>query len=819
MYLTVGQNLTNKENDNTYEIIEELGSGGYGNTYLVHDHNFNRKAVIKCIETHTTETNVINQSQKIFKKEVKNLKQLGQHDKIPELYDSFILDNKFFIVQELIEGHDLIEEIKPDHHWTENKLIIFLVEVLEILDFVHKQGRTHQDIKPSNLMRRKSDQKIILIDFGAVKEISVLFEYNQGVIQAMFPIGTVGYMAPEQKNASLRLCSDLYSLGIVAIQAITGLDAETISNLINTSSLNSLLKGYDISEDLITILTKMVAFHFNDRYQHASEVLGDFKQLENRNKSLKTLKKIVLCVGIPLGIIGLVSIGSVIYNSLKYDSLGKGELLSVGEDRILPNNPWRKGLGIKAIENKDYRQAVEQFKKSWQEEVKDPETLIYLNNALLDHYNLDYYTLAVTIPMNKDHKNAKLAQTILRGVAQAQTEVNLGLFNEDYPRLKDFLGHNFIKGKAINNTMGLKIIIANEGNEETQAQKVAQSLIKQPILGVIGSWTSEMTVATVDIYKENKLVSISPGATTEYLSNNPSPFFFRTVTNSSESFQHITKELIKRNKTKAVFFYSPSSDFSSSAWELFKEEFEAQGGKIIHQNAHRVPEYNLSTPDFNLQKSLEQIRKEPEYDPEKTVIFLVPDAEITKATQNSIKLIEALPSNNQISVAGLWSSYKDELLNLNNKTVLSNIILSSFIYPFDPNYNNINFKNNAQHLWQEDNHPITTIITPRTASAYDATRAFIEAIEQQSQPRRFLFFDIPQRVTRKGIQKTFANPNFQAQGSTATIQFNTDENSDRKNGDRRNPPISLIHIVPCGDYHEFIPIEFDDPKDVGLQCP
>ena len=70
MYLTVGQNLTNKENDNTYEIIEELGSGGYGNTYLVHDHNFNRKAVIKCIETHTTETNVINQSQKILKKEV-----------------------------------------------------------------------------------------------------------------------------------------------------------------------------------------------------------------------------------------------------------------------------------------------------------------------------------------------------------------------------------------------------------------------------------------------------------------------------------------------------------------------------------------------------------------------------------------------------------------------------------------------------------------------------------------------------------------------------------------------------------------------------
>ncbi|MGK7883891.1 MAG: protein kinase [Crocosphaera sp.] len=812
MYLTIGQTIKNKEN--IYEIIEELGSGGYGNTYLVHDHNFNRKAVIKYIETHTTETNVITQSKEIFEKEVTNLKQLGQHDKIPELYDSFILENKFFIVQELIEGHDLIEEIKPDHHWTENKLIIFLVEVLEILDFVHKQGRTHQDIKPSNLMRRKSDQKIILIDFGAVKQISVLFEYNQGVIQAMFPIGTVGYMAPEQKNGSLRLCSDLYSLGIVAIQAITGLDAEAISNLINTSSLNSLLKGYQISEDLIKILTKMVAFHFNDRYQYASEVLVDLKQLENRKKSFKKIKKIVLSVGIPLGIVGLLSIVSVIYNSLKYDSLGKGELLSVGEDLMLENSPWRKSLGIKAIEHKNYRQAVEQFKKSWLGEAQDPETLIYLNNALLEYHNLDYYTLAVTIPINENYPNSDLPQNILRGVSQAQTEVNLGLFNKDDPRLKDLPGHNFIKGKAINNKMGLKIVIANEGKEETQAKEIAHSLIKQPILGVIGSWTSDMTVATVNIYEKKQLVSISPGATTEYLTHNLRPFFFRTVTNNSVVFKLVIEELIKRNKTKAVFLYNPSSDFSSSAWELFKKEFEAQGGKTIHQNANRAPEYNLSSQDFNPQKSLDKIRKEPEYDPEKTFIFLVPDAEVTEATQNSIKLIEALPRDNKMLVLGLWSFYKDEVLNIKNKTVLSNIILSSFLYPFDPNSNNKNFRNNAQQLWQEENKPMTTIITPRTASAYDATRAFIEAIEQQSQPRRFLFFDIPQRATRKGIQKTLADPNFTAQGSTTTIQFDTP-----KNGDRKNPPSSLIHIVPCGDYHEFIPIEFDDPKDVGLRCP
>ena len=811
MYLTIGQTL--KHGDNIYEILEELGSGGYGTTYLVHAHNLNRQVVIKHIQPHTMTSNVINKSKEIFEKEVLSLKKLGQHSQIPQLYDYFILDNNFFLVQEFIEGHNFNQEIKPGHHCTETKVIIFLVEVLKILSFVHQQGIIHQDIKPSNLMRRKADKKIMLIDFGAVQEISILWEHDRGLIKPMFPVGTLTYMSPEQKHGSPRLCSDIYSLGIVAIQAITGLKPEAISQLIDTSSLFSLLKGNGISPGLINLLSKMVSFHFNQRYQNADEVLTALNKIKEKNGLIHHLKDFVFYFGIPFGIIILAAL-FISDDPLKYDPLGKGELLSVGEDRILPNNSWRKELGIKAIENKNYEEAVEQFKKSWQEEVKDPETLIYLNNALLEHYNLDYYTLAVTIPINKDHKNAKLAQTILRGVAQAQTEVNLGLLNKDDLRLKDLPGNNFIKGKAINQKMGLKIVIANEGNEETQAKEVAQSLIKQPILGVIGSWTSDMTMATVDIYQENKLVSISPGATTEYLSNNPSSFFFRTFTNNSVHFKLVIEELIKRNKTKAVFFYNPSSDYSSSAWELFKKEFEAQGGKVLHKNANLSPKYNLSSPNFNPKESLEKISKEPEYEPEKTVIFLVPDAEVTNATQNSIKLIEALPSDNQMPVLGLGSLYKDALLKINNKTVFSKILITFLIYPFDPNSNNKNFSNNSQQLWQEENKPMTTIITPRTASAYDATRAFIEALEQQSQPRHFLFFEIPQRVTRKGIQKTLANPNFTAQGSTATIQFNAP-----KNGDRKNPPTSLIHIVPCGNYYEFIPIEFDDPKDVGLQCP
>ncbi|MDJ0509733.1 MAG: bifunctional serine/threonine-protein kinase/ABC transporter substrate-binding protein [Crocosphaera sp.] len=811
MYFTIGQTI--KNGDNIYELIEELGSGGYGTTYLVHEHNFNRQVVIKHIEPHTITSNVINKCQDIFEKEIFSLQQLGQHPQIPCLYNYFILENNFFLVQEFIDGHNFNQEIKPGNHWTDNQLITFLIEVLEILSFVHQQGIIHQDIKPSNLMRRKSDQKIFLIDFGATQEISILGEDDRGLIKPMFPVGTLNYMSPEQKHGSPRPGSDIYSLGIVAIQAITGLKPEAISQLIDTPSLLSLLKGNGMSSALISLLTKMVSFHFNQRYQNADEVLTDIKKIVSKNSLISHFKDLVFNFGIPLGIVIIAAL-VINNNGVKYDLLGKGDLLSVGEDRLLPNNPWRKDLGIKAIQAQNYEEAIKNFKKSFHEEIKDPETLIYLNNAFLEYHNLDYYTLAVTIPTNKNYQNTDLPQSILRGVAQAQTEVNLGLFKQDHLRLQDLPGYNFIQGKAINNKIGLKIVIANEGNQETQAQEVAKSLIKQPILGLIGSWTSDMTVATVDIYKQNKLVSISPGATTEYLTKNPSPFFFRTVTNNSANFKEITKELIKRNKTKAVFFYNPKSDFSSSAWELFKQEFEAQGGTIIHKNANKSPEYNLSSDDFNPEKSLKKIINEPKYEEEKTVIFLVPDAEVTGATENSIRFIEALPDNNQIPVVGLWSLYKDEILKTNNKTALSNIILSSFLYPFDPKSNNKHFSANSQQLWREENQPVTTKITPRTASAYDATRAFIEALEQQSQPRRLMFFEIPQKATRQGIQKTLADPNFKAQGSTASIEFNRSEN-----GDRKNTPTSIIHIVKCGNHYEFIPIEFDDPKDVGLKCP
>ncbi len=119
-------------------------------------------------------------------------------------------------------------ELNPPHQrgvkgvqLSENEVIQLLYDILEVLQSVHQQNIIHRDIKPSNLMRRDSDGRIVLIDFGAVKQIGSQLKYSQGQRQTV-PIGTEGYMPNEQENGHPKLCSDIYAVGMTAIQALTG---------------------------------------------------------------------------------------------------------------------------------------------------------------------------------------------------------------------------------------------------------------------------------------------------------------------------------------------------------------------------------------------------------------------------------------------------------------------------------------------------------------------------------------------------------------------------------------------------------------------
>ena len=261
-----------------YQIIKPIGQGGFGKTYLAKDLQLpgNPLCVVKQFHPAVSSPNFLDVARRLFNTEAQALQKLGNHKCIPQLLAHFEEEEEFYLVQQYIEGNTLSQELIPDQFWSEEDIIKFLQECLQTLDFIHNQGVIHRDIKPDNLIRRKHDQKIVLVDFGSVKEV---INSQTQIIQSTVAVGTRGYMPTEQARGKPRITSDLYALGIIAIQAATGvhpidLQEDENGEIIWQSQAN-------ISSKLVDILSKMVRYHFKDRYQSASEILKDLKSLTN----------------------------------------------------------------------------------------------------------------------------------------------------------------------------------------------------------------------------------------------------------------------------------------------------------------------------------------------------------------------------------------------------------------------------------------------------------------------------------------------------------------------------------------------------------
>ncbi|WP_292698924.1 MULTISPECIES: serine/threonine-protein kinase [unclassified Nostoc] len=261
--------LTRKTLRNRFEIIKHLGSGGSGDTYLAVDLDLPGQpyCVVKHFQPKDSNPAVLPIAKKLFDREAEVLYQLGNdHDQIPRLFAHFDEDGDFYLVQEFIDGHALTQEIVSGQHLSENAVLSLLKDILEVLAFVHQNNIIHRDIKPQNLMRRHSDQKIVLIDFGSIKKIGAL---GAGLT---IGVGTLGYMPSEQAKGKPKLCSDIYAVGIIGIQALTGLIPEQIKEDPNTGEVLWRDQA-QVSDALAKILDTMVCDRYNQRYQSAADAL------------------------------------------------------------------------------------------------------------------------------------------------------------------------------------------------------------------------------------------------------------------------------------------------------------------------------------------------------------------------------------------------------------------------------------------------------------------------------------------------------------------------------------------------------------------
>ncbi|MFM2064298.1 MAG: hypothetical protein RLZZ507_3969 [Cyanobacteriota bacterium] len=268
--------------DHRYQVIRILATGGFGQTYIAEDTRRpgNPICVVKHLKPVNTDQKIFETAKRLFNSEAETLEKLGNHDQIPRLLAYFDENQEFFLVQEYIDGHTLSEELIPGQPWSQNQVMQLLLEVLEILEFVHQQGVIHRDIKPDNIIRRAADYKLVLVDFGAVKQLRSPLVSVGAQLTATVAIGTPGYMPTEQGQGKPRPNSDIYSLGIIAIQALTGVPANQFQEDPNTGEIlwqHFLPVNYHLAE----ILTKMVRYHFKDRYQTATEALQACREFVN----------------------------------------------------------------------------------------------------------------------------------------------------------------------------------------------------------------------------------------------------------------------------------------------------------------------------------------------------------------------------------------------------------------------------------------------------------------------------------------------------------------------------------------------------------
>ncbi|WAL59983.1 serine/threonine-protein kinase [Thermocoleostomius sinensis] len=262
-----------------YKIVNVLGAGGMGRTYVAEDmlRPGHPKCVVKQLRPASTDPNVLEIARRLFATEAETLERLGNHDQIPRLLAYFEHDEEFYLVQEFIDGHPLSAELHQTRHWSETQVVQLLQEILAVLSFIHNQNVIHRDIKPDNIIRRSRDNRLVLIDFGAVKQVRMQQITQMGQASVTVAIGTPGYMPTEQSTGKPRPSSDIYAVGMVGIQALTGVlptflqedeDGEVIWRPL-----------VQVSDGFAEVINKMVRHYFKHRYQTAAEALQALYQL------------------------------------------------------------------------------------------------------------------------------------------------------------------------------------------------------------------------------------------------------------------------------------------------------------------------------------------------------------------------------------------------------------------------------------------------------------------------------------------------------------------------------------------------------------
>lgn len=422
-------------------------------------------------------------------------------------------------------------------------------------------------------------------------------------------------------------------------------------------------------------------------------------------------------------------------NSSNNKPVSSAESISAGEKVFIPSTAPEKSVAANAFAKEDYSGAVNGFSAALGKNKNDPEALIYLNNAKIG--KTKSLTIAVSAPIGSD---PNVAQEILRGVAQAQNQVN--------------------QSGGINGTP-LKVIIADDQNKPAQAQAIANKLVSNgEVLGVVGNFSSDVTLATGKVYGDGKLALISPTSTATQISG-LSKYVFRTVPSDRFSGDALARYMVNNlKKQKVAVFFNSQSDYSKSIKDVFTTAVFGSGGQV-------VKEFDLTAAGFNADQAVkESIAQGAE------VIML---ASSTSSLDQSIQVAQV--NNNRLPLLAGDDLYNGKTLQIGQQSVEGLVIAVAWHILGNPE---ASFPKEATQLWGAE-------VNWRSAMAFDATTALIAALGKNP--------------TREGVQATLSSPDFKAIGAANEIKF-------LPSGDR-NQAIQLVKVqkgTRTSFGYEFVPV-------------
>ncbi|MBD2464790.1 tetratricopeptide repeat protein [Oscillatoria sp. FACHB-1407] len=298
-----------------YQFIKILGSDVLGRTYLVGDTQLSGypKCVIRHLKLPEQNPRTLRFVLTLLKKKAESLQKFSKHDRIPKILTFFEENNNFYLVEEFIPGQPLTQELAPGHTWTELQATKLLQEMLEILVVVHGWGVVHRNIKPSSWIRRSSDGLLVLAGFGIFREISAqatrsLTSTSGNSTPTTNSIdGASPYTPPDQIQGQLQFNSDLYAVGVIIIQGLTGLTTEVLSQVLAANPANEQGRSWhshtQTGRELSLVLDKLVHPDSKQRYQQATEALDDLRSQVLSKQNLSKLPTPLSNGGSPNGML------------------------------------------------------------------------------------------------------------------------------------------------------------------------------------------------------------------------------------------------------------------------------------------------------------------------------------------------------------------------------------------------------------------------------------------------------------------------------------------------------------------------------------